>query len=77
MPHDFAGNVLQVGDEVIFRGKVQQITTGEEYCNVDVRTVHPAKPAGAMATFWFNAAQLEKVTIDVALTADDPSQESQ
>ena len=65
MPHDTFGRLLKEGDNVAFFGKVEQITTGEEFCNVMVRGIHSAKPAGAMPTFWFNASQLERVEADL------------
>lgn len=60
MPHDYNGELIQVGDIVYLVGKVSQITTGEEFCNIMVDSTLPAKPAGAMASFWFNANQVTK-----------------
>lgn len=37
MPHDKNGVVLQVGDEVIFRAKVESITPNETFCNCTVK----------------------------------------
>lgn len=36
MPHDKNGKVLQLGDEVILRGRVVQISPNETYCNCTV-----------------------------------------
>lgn len=68
MPHDFKGNLLNVGDNVIFVGKISQITMCDEYCNIQVDSTLPAKPAGAMATFWFNANQVVKGDLEVKLS---------
>lgn len=60
MPHDYNGELIQVGDVVHLFGKVSQISQNEDYCNIQVDIALPAKPAGAMASFWFNANQVTK-----------------
>lgn len=61
MPHDVNGNKLEVGDEVIVRCKVKQVTTGEDYCNVTLETVEPMKPSGTPYSISLNAGQTERV----------------
>ena len=61
MPHDKFGQLLEVGDEVIVRGRVSEITTGSEFCNVRVETLekmHTTRETGE--TLWLNAKQVEK-----------------
>lgn len=65
MPHDTFGRLLKAGDTVAFFGEVTQVLQHEEFCNVMVKGIHPAKPNGAMESFWFNTAQLERVNKDL------------
>ena len=39
--HDANGKPLKVGDEVVLRAKITQLTGGEKYCNVNIQAVHP------------------------------------
>jgi hypothetical protein len=43
MPHDCNGNLLKVGDEVVFRGTITQISEGSETCNLTLVSCVPAK----------------------------------
>lgn len=61
MPHDKFGQQLQVGDEVIVRGIVREITTSPDFCNVKVETkekMHESRNEGE--NVWLNAKQVEK-----------------
>ena len=60
MPHDRSGNQLAVGDLVAVPCRVARVTTGEEYCNVDLETVHPMFPTQTPSTVTLNARQVEK-----------------
>lgn len=61
MPHDVNGTRIEVGDEVIVRCKVTQISPGEDYCNATLETVEPMKPSGTPYTITLNAGQTERV----------------
>jgi len=39
MPHDCNGDILNVGDDVIFRAKVEKIEPCETYCNCSVKAI--------------------------------------
>lgn len=61
MPHDKHGKLIEVGDEVVLRGKVTQVSAGEEYCNVTIETapMFPHTELGIMSAI--NTRQLELV----------------
>lgn len=62
MPHDANGEILQIGDDVIIRGKVKAIHQSEEYCNCDVELKYPMPPNTEKSTYSaINTRQLEKV----------------
>jgi hypothetical protein len=64
MPHDKNGQLLEVGDEVLVRAKVEEIWPGATTCNMRVRTVEKMTPdhsAGDAITL--NANQVEKVAV--------------
>jgi hypothetical protein len=66
MPHDTYGKLLQVGDEVIIRGKVTWIgedPANAKFCNVNVELKErmPAYPEQPQSISSINAAQVEKV----------------
>jgi acyl-CoA hydrolase len=61
MPHDKFGQLLAVGDLVLVRATVREITTSSDFCNVKVETVEKmdaSREAGE--TLWLNAKQVEK-----------------
>lgn len=61
MPHDVKNNLLSVGDEVLVRCKVTVIHEGEDYCNVELETVHGRRPDGMKERFYaLNTGVLEK-----------------
>jgi hypothetical protein len=61
MPHDKFGQVLQVGDEVIVRGVVREITSSPDFCNVKVETVEKMDDSRTSGeTLWLNAKQVER-----------------
>ncbi len=72
MPHDKFGMPLGIDDEVIVRCTVNQISTGDEYCNVTLLTVEPMYPGETQATFALNAKQVEKVIGPVPEGDDEP-----
>lgn len=61
MPHDKNGNKLQVGDEVVLRGKITHLSEIEEYRNVTIETapMFPNKEPGVFSAV--NTRQLELV----------------
>jgi len=65
MPHDCKGQLLQVGDSVIIRGKVSYVgqVEGDKFCNVTVELdlPMPAYPDQKSTVSAINAAQVEKV----------------
>jgi hypothetical protein len=63
MPHDKFGRVINVGDEVIVRFKVEQVSTGEEYCNVQIKSIEtmPPYPDSFIVLSAVNTKQCEKV----------------
>lgn len=44
--HDRQGNLLRKGDYVLILARVEELTPGEDYCNVTVETVHGRRPDG-------------------------------
>lgn len=65
MPHDAKGQLIEVGDEVILRGKVTQVQAGEEYCNISFEAVNVPTPPDCCKSFTTNAALLEKAPVAV------------
>lgn len=61
MPHDKNGKVLAAGDEVLIRARVEGVMAGEEYCNVQVRTLEPMPPYEEGDLLTLNTRQVEKV----------------
>lgn len=50
MPHDIKGQLLNVGDEVVLRGKVKSIDSEQPtYCNITLQTVNGMEPAQDLA----------------------------
>jgi hypothetical protein len=67
MPHDKNGRRIEVGDEVIIRGRVTQIWPSAASCNTQVETVErmlPSHESGTTVTL--NANQLEKIAVVTA-----------
>jgi hypothetical protein len=50
MPHDKFGQLLAVGDLVLVRATVREITTSSDFCNVKVETVEKERPAHLRAS---------------------------
>lgn len=46
MPHDVNGKLLRVGDRVTILAIVTSLSTAEDFCNVDLETVHGRRPDG-------------------------------
>lgn len=44
--HDKNGTELKQGDIVLVPMKINHLNGGEEYCNVDLETVHGRRPDG-------------------------------
>ena len=59
MPHDRNGRVLEVGDHVLVPCVVDSITTGEEYCNVTLKTLINMPPKDYPETIVLNTKQTE------------------
>jgi len=60
MPHDKNGQQLSVGDDVLIRATVTNVSAGEEYCNVNLETVEPMFPGEHKTPIVLNARQVEK-----------------
>jgi hypothetical protein len=61
MPHDKFGQPLEVGDSVLIRATVREITSSPDFYNVKIETTEkmdPTREAGE--TVWLNAKQVEK-----------------
>ncbi len=58
MPHDANGRVIQKGDRVDVPCVVTSISTGEEYCNCSLETVHPMYPGEYKTGITVNAKQV-------------------
>lgn len=57
MPHCALGRELHVGDRVVIECVVESVQTGEDYCNVTVRTVRPMPPYDTGTTITLNTRQ--------------------
>lgn len=44
MPHDKFGKIVSIGDEVIIRFKVEQVSPAEEFCNVSLKSLETMPP---------------------------------
>lgn len=65
MPHDAKGNVLEVGDDVIIKGKVKHVGTdpaNANFCNLDVELAErmPAYPDSPHVVSALNTRMVEK-----------------
>lgn len=60
MPHDRDGKELKVGDFVDVPCMVDSIITGEEYCNVTLKTTENMFPSESPTTVVLNAKQVVK-----------------
>lgn len=60
MPHDTAGNRLEVGDRVSIACRVKQIFTTEEYCNLTLETIELMYPGNERTMLTLNAKQVTK-----------------
>ena len=58
MPHDKNGAPLKAGDRVTIEAVVQDVQTGEEYCNVNVKTIEPMFPGNDRTSITLNAKQV-------------------
>lgn len=59
--HDKNGNPLAVGDRITIEAEVIRCDPGEEFCNVQVRTIEPMYPSDRRDTITLNTRQLVKV----------------
>lgn len=50
--HDKNGTELRVGDIVMIPARVTQLSPTDEYCNVQVETVHGRRPDGMKETVY-------------------------
>lgn len=64
MPHDNNGKLISVGDQVMIPAVVKEIYSTEEYCNVQLKTLHPMYPGDSYDTITLNAKQVVKVEGD-------------
>lgn len=69
MPHDSKGNLVKVGDEVVIRGKVTSVQTGEDYCNCTVELA-PMPPRTTPEHWTGNTKQVEVAS---SAPSSDPS----
>ena len=60
VPHDVNGKLIEVGDIVNVPCKVESVQTGEEYCNVMVKTIHNMPPYQNGTSISLNTRQVEK-----------------
>lgn len=60
MPHDRNGKLLEVGSDVVIRGRVTMLTTSDEYCNCDVELA-PMPPYTTPYKIVLNTRQVELV----------------
>lgn len=61
MPHDKNGAELKVGDVVTVEATVKELSTGVEFCNIQLETVDPMYPGNAKTGLgWVNAKQVVK-----------------
>ena len=59
MPHDKFGQELKLGDDVIVRGVVTNITQSDGYCNIGVETEELMYPSNEKTMLWLNSQQVE------------------
>lgn len=63
MPHDKNGVILAVGDRVTVEFTVTSVSTGDEYCNVNLESVEPMYPGPHKTTLGaVNTRQTVKVS---------------
>lgn len=74
MPHDCNGDLLQVGDRVLIPAEVINITSGEDYCNLTVKTTIGRKPDDLRETMTLNAAVVKR-NMPLPGTKDSESKE--
>ena len=61
MPHCNKGHELKPGDRVMIECVVESVEPGDEYCNVNVRTVRPMPPYTNGQVIVLNTKQTEKI----------------
>lgn len=65
MPHDKNGNLLKAGDRVLVEYTVSQVSPGEEFCNLTLKTVELMPPytdeVAGRSTVTLNAKQVSLV----------------
>ena len=73
MPHDKFNQLLQVGDSVLIRATIREITSSPDFCNVKIETVEKMDVTRKEGeTFWLNAKQVEKSTPDHLRVTSSP-----
>lgn len=62
--HDRCGNPLAKGDKVIIEAVITELYPTEDYCNVQLQTLHGRRPDGQKETIYsINTAVLDKVDV--------------
>lgn len=64
MPHCSRGREIKVGDRVMIECIVESVQEGEEYCNVNLRTVRPMPPYTDGTVIVLNTRQTESLPAD-------------
>jgi hypothetical protein len=50
--HDKNGSELKLGDTVLIPARITQLSPGEDYCNVQLETLHGRRPDGMKETIY-------------------------
>lgn len=64
--HDANGEALKVGDHVIIKATVTQVSPQPDFCNCTVKLDTPMAAGREPESFVLNTKQIEKYTIDPA-----------
>lgn len=68
--HDINGAKLEVGDRVLVEMKVTSVSADQDYCNVQLDTVHPMPGNGLKSCLTLNTKQ-----VGVPFRAPEPKTE--
>lgn len=60
MPHDLNGKLVEEGEVVLVRCVVLRVHEGDDYCNVDLKTIHCMPPYSEGTRLVLNTKQVEK-----------------
>jgi len=58
MPHDYFGQVLEVGQKVLVPCRIKEIHPGENFCNLTLETTQPMFPSDSKTVINANALQV-------------------